>query len=115
LNREYFFMRTPGAKSTLVSLRSSYQRLGFRCLTTNVGVIELQQQLPFADVVTLLYKQALDSGGNRGVRFEILHWLDFAIGRNEGADGPPLNGGRTHGHRSPGRNENDQHDNRYAQ
>jgi hypothetical protein len=71
--------------------------------------------LPFADVVTLLYKQALDGGGDRGVGFEILHWLDFAIGRNEAADGSSLNRGRAHGHRSAARNENDQHDYRYAQ
>ena len=115
LNREHFFMRTSGVESTLVSLRGSYQRLGFRRLTTNVGVIELQQQLAFADVVALLHKQALDGGGYRGVGFEILHWLDFAIGRNEAADGSSLNLDRAHGHRSAARNENDQHDYRYAQ
>jgi hypothetical protein len=99
----------------LVSLCGSYQRLGFRRLTTNVGVIELQQQLAFADVVALLYQQALDGRGNRGVGFEILHWLDFAIGRNQAADGASLNRGRPYGHRSAARNENDQHDYRYAQ
>jgi hypothetical protein len=66
-------------------------------------------------VVTLLYKQALDGGGNRGVGFEILHRLDFAIGRNEAADGSSFNRGRAHGHRSAARNENDQRDYCYAQ
>src|SRR5207302_10090728 len=65
-------------------------RLGVRRLTANVGVIELEQKLSLADVIAFMHQQASYGGGDGGMCFEILYWLDFAVGGNHAANGAAL-------------------------
>jgi hypothetical protein len=77
-------------------------RLRPRGLTANVIVIELQQELSFADVITLLHQKAFHGSCYGSVRFEaeVLDGLNFTVGRNHAADRPTLYCDGTNPHRS---------------
>ena len=63
---------------------------GFR---TDVGVIELQQNLASLYVIPFFNQQAANRGGNRSVSFEIVNGLNLAIGRDDAANGTALDSG----------------------
>jgi hypothetical protein len=57
-------------------------------------MIELQQQLPPANVIALLYQQPFYGGGNGSVRLKILDGFHFSVGGDQTPDGAaPYRGG----------------------
>ena len=65
-------------------------RLSGRSLRPNIGVVELDQQLPPFDTIALFDEQALDGGCNGRMRFEVAQWLNLAISRYQTANGATL-------------------------
>ena len=90
IKREKLFAGAPGVKVRLISLRRLHLGLRTRGLAAQVGIIELQQQLALANVISFFYEQPLYRGWDRRMRFEILDGLHFAIGGNQAADGSAL-------------------------
>jgi hypothetical protein len=60
--------------------------LGTRSLGADVGVVELQQELALAHMVSLLDQQAFYRGRDGSVGFEVLNRLNFAVGGDQTAD-----------------------------
>jgi hypothetical protein len=89
---EDFFAGTAGREVSLIGLGGLHLGLRAGRLAAQVGVIELQKQLAFADVVSFFHQQTLHSSCDRGVSFEILHGFHFAIGGNQAADGSAFHG-----------------------
>jgi hypothetical protein len=93
VKREHFVASAAGRNVSLIGLRSPYLCLRARGLAAQVSVIELQEQLAFANVVSFFHQQMLHRGGDGGVRFEILDGLGFAVGGDQAADGAALHRG----------------------
>jgi hypothetical protein len=77
----------------LIGLRCFHLSLRTGGLAAEIGIIELQEQLALANVLSFFYEQTLYRGGNGGVGFEVLDGLYFAIGGNQAADGASLHRG----------------------
>jgi len=92
IDGENFFVCTAGGEVSLIGLGGFHQSLRAGRLAAQVGIIELQKQLAFADVIAFLDKQALHRGGDGRVGFEIPNGFYFAIGGNQTADGSALDG-----------------------
>src|SRR4029077_7000496 len=88
-----FFLRSSMLDCLNLRLRALELCLRPCRLTAGVGIIELKERLSLANVVAFLHEKPTNGGVRRGVRFEILCRFDFAIGRNDAADGTALNGG----------------------
>src|SRR6202008_1415650 len=90
---KYFVLRAPRLQRGLFGLRSldlGQSPGGWR---TNVGVIELQQELSLAHLVAFFDQQAFHGRRNRGVRFQIPNGLNFSVGGNQASDGTTLHHG----------------------
>ena len=90
---ENLFASTAGGEVSLIGLGSFHLGLRSGGLAAQVAVIELQQELTLANVVSFFYQQTLHGSGDRRVGFEILDGFDFAIGRNQTADRSAFHGG----------------------
>ena len=90
IQRKNFFVRATAAKIRLFSLRRFNLSLCAGCLAAQIAVIELQEQLPFADVIAFLHHQAFHRGRDRGMSFKILDGFHFTIGRDQAPDGTAL-------------------------
>ena len=93
VQREKFFLRATGCQDGLIGLRRLYLGLGTGGLRTNVGVVELQQDLALAHPVAFLNEQVFHRGRNGSVGLEILNGLDFTVRGDQAADGTALDGG----------------------
>jgi hypothetical protein len=84
---ENFFVSASGFEGGLFSLGGG--ELGLRAggLRADIGVVEFEERLSFADVVAFFHEDALDAGGEGSVGFEVLDGLDLSIGGDEGANG----------------------------
>ena len=86
VEREDFFACTAGIDVGLIGLRRFDLGLGASGLAAQVGIIELQQQLTLANVVTFFHEQMFHGSGGRGVRFEVADGFDFSVGGDQAAD-----------------------------
>ena len=59
IQRKNLFACTAGCKVRLIRLSGFYLGLRARRLTAQVAIIELQQQLAFADVISFFHQQPL--------------------------------------------------------
>ncbi len=66
-------------------------------MAAGLGVVQLHQELIFFDVVTFAYKQLFYRGRDGGVGLEVLQGFDFAVGRDDAANGAALRGHCAHG------------------
>lgn len=100
LDGQEFFLGAAVFQSRLASLRSLQLCLGAGSLGPDVVVIELQEELPLADLVALFDEEMLHRSGNGRVRFKIVKGLDFSVGRNQATDWAALHSGRANLQRS---------------
>ena len=90
LQGEEFFLRSAVLNGLHVRLRALQLRLCVGSLTARLGIVKLQQQLTFLDVVAFLYIETAHRGVRGRVCFKILSRLDFAVGGNDTANGSAL-------------------------
>jgi hypothetical protein len=84
-------MRSASLEGGLIGLRGGKTSASASGLRSNVGVIEFEKKLPFADVITFSHEQAFDCSRDGRVGFEIFDRLDFAVGGDQTPYGAALN------------------------
>ena len=97
LQGENFFLRSAMRDVLHAGLRALEFSLRVRGLAADAGVVELKQELPLPDVVAFLHEQAAHGGVGGRVGFEILRGLDFAVSRDDAADGSAFDRGGADG------------------
>jgi len=100
IQRQHFLLCAFVVEGRLIGLRGLDLSPGAGRLRANIGVVELQQQLPLAHVVALLHQQAFYRGRDGSVGLEILNGLNLPVGGNQAADGSSFGGDRAYFHRS---------------
>ena len=90
IEREHFFARSAAGEIGLIGLRGLHLRLRAGSLAAQIGVVKLQQQLPFANVLAFFHQQAFNSCWDGRVRLKILDGLNFSIGGDQAANRPAL-------------------------
>ena len=94
------FLGAAGFQSGLIGLGSLNLGLSTGSFGANVRIVELKQKLASFYAIAFFHQQALDGGWDRRVSLEIVDGFDFAIGRDQTADGAALDGCGAHFQRS---------------